>query len=219
MWITIAFVVVLLMITFLSNTLVNLHVPRVEVDFTQRRIIQSSAVSSGILRPADAERMFVIEAAFPLIHDFITEGLPVDITVGTARHEGRTGRIQPDGAWNIVTIEVESGTLQGGELAHVIVAERGEGHHHTIPLSALRQDMNGYFILYVNSARRFFGSNYYANILRIEVQARDHIHAAIFGDFGIDWPQKAIIINSDIPVHVGDSVRLVGGSELTPATR
>jgi len=168
-----------------------------------------------------SDNQFEIEAAFPLIQDFIATGQNVDVSVGTAQHEGRTRRIQPDGGRNIVTIAVESRDLAGGELAQVTVSSHGRSHPDIIPLSALREDTFGYFVLFVESVERFLGSNYYVFTQRVDVSSRDNTHVAISAAFGHAFQEDdnpiAIIVNSDIPVHSGDRVRLVGAGEFAPA--
>ena len=56
--ITIGFVVLLVFLTFFSRTLLDLHVPRVTLAFAAQGIISPQAISSGIVAPADTERVF-----------------------------------------------------------------------------------------------------------------------------------------------------------------
>ena len=83
-------------------------------------------------------------------------------------------------------------------------------HPHVVPISALRQDQNGYFILYVEPVPRRFGSGYYLQTLRVEVGRQSFSHGSIRGVWG-EIPDVAIVVNSDIPVHSGNRVRIVGG--------
>ena len=57
MRLTLAFIGLLLFFTFFSRTLVDLNVPRVSLTFSQQGHIRPEAVSSGIVRPADTERI------------------------------------------------------------------------------------------------------------------------------------------------------------------
>lgn len=83
-------------------------------------------------------------------------------------------------------------------------------HAHTIPVTALRQDMQGYFILYVESVPRRFGSNYYLRLVRVEPGRRSFTHVAIRTLWG-DMPEAGVVVNSDIFVFPGARVRIVGG--------
>ena len=54
----IAFVVLLVFLTFFSRTLLDLSVPRVSVAFVDRGSIHPEAISAGIVMPQDTERIF-----------------------------------------------------------------------------------------------------------------------------------------------------------------
>jgi len=160
---------------------------------------------------------FVIEASFPLVHEFITPDQRAEVTIGNAQHVGSTRQVRSDGGLNIVTIELTSDTLRGGELAQVNISAPSNMHASTIPLSALSRDTTGYFVLFVESVRGFLGSNYYASMQRVLVTTTDNTRAAIIGSFGTALPEDGVIIvNSDMPVHTGERVRLVGGGDFTP---
>lgn len=83
-------------------------------------------------------------------------------------------------------------------------------HANVIPVTALRQDQQGYFVLYVESVPRRFGSGYYLRALRVDVSHRGFTHAAIRATWG-EMPDTGIVINSDLHVFVGSRVRIVGG--------
>jgi hypothetical protein len=95
-------------------------------------------------------------------------------------------------------------------MASVIVSGGSSNHANTIPLSALREDTNGYFVMYIEAVPRRFGSSYYARIQRVETGRRDTTTVAISPVWGIPLTEEPIIINSDMPVHVGTRVRIVG---------
>ena len=56
--ITVVFVGLLIFLTFFSRTLLDLNVPRVSLAFIERGTINPEAISSGIVTPADTERIF-----------------------------------------------------------------------------------------------------------------------------------------------------------------
>jgi hypothetical protein len=162
---------------------------------------------------------FYIEASFPQAQDFIDVNQSAEIIIGTERLTGRTARIVPQGGRNNVIIEVQSGALRGGELASVIVSGGSSSHPNVIPLSALREDTNGYFVLYAESVPQRFGSNYYVRARRVEAGRRDTANVAINPVSGVPVPEEPLIINSDIPVHAGGRVRIVGGNDLISPAR
>ncbi|MCL2199940.1 MAG: hypothetical protein FWB80_13570 [Defluviitaleaceae bacterium] len=176
-------------------------------------ISEGAVVQEGaaILRTALANNRFYVEASFPQIQDFIDVGQNVEVTVGTERLTGRTARIVPQGGRNNAIIEVQSGSLRGGELVTVVVSGGNTNHPSVIPLSALREDQNGYFVLFVQAVPQRFGSSYYVRAFRVNAGRRDTTNVAITTSWGMEIPDEPIIINSDIPVGVGQRVRLVGG--------
>jgi multidrug efflux pump subunit AcrA (membrane-fusion protein) len=124
--------------------------------------------------------------------------------------QGNVATVIPDGGRNTVTIEVESRVLTGGELAMVTVLGASVSHPNIIPISALRMDMNDYFILYVEAEEGRFGTNYYVRQRRVTPGQSDSQNVAVNDYFsrGASF-NEPIIINSDSPVYPGMRVRLV----------
>jgi len=167
---------------------------------------------------------FEIEASFPQANDFIRTGQTVEIAIGgygtgdrtENRIEGRITQRTPEGARNIFTIEVESNSLIGGELGIVTAHGTRNNQPAVIPLSALREDAQGYFILYVERVERAFGSNYYLRTQRVVADARDSYNVAITGAFGVSLTEYPIVINSDMPLQTGERVRLTADYDFIP---
>jgi hypothetical protein len=153
---------------------------------------------------------FTIEASFPQVLDFIGINQNADVVIGTERLTGRTTRIVPEGGRNTVTIEVSSGSLRGGEMASVTVSGGSTNHPRIVPLSALREDQNGYFILFAEAVSQRRGSNYFLRALRVEPGRRDVANVAVSPSWGMDFPEEPVVVNSDMPVRAGDRVRIVG---------
>lgn len=177
-----------------------------------------SVVSEGapILTTALRNNRFVIETSFPQIQDFIDTGQDVDVSVGTQTINGTTARIVPDGGRNTVFIHVTSGQLLGGEMAQVTVSGGNTNHPNIIPLSALHEDEQGYYILFIMPQARRFGSSYYVMRMQVEATRRDDRHVAISTRWGMELPEEPIILNSDMPITVGRRVRLVATDSFTP---
>jgi hypothetical protein len=142
-------------------------------------------------------------------------GQDVDIQVGQNRFDGRTTRIVADGARNIVYIEITSAQLSGGEMARVTVSGGSTNHASVIPLSALREDAQGYFIYFIEPYERRLGSDYIVYQMMVDTLRRDDRYAAINSRWGA-LPEGPIIVNSDMPVSPNQRVRLVSGHEFTP---
>jgi multidrug resistance efflux pump len=169
-----------------------------------------SYVSEGmpVMATAIRNNRFVIEAHFPQSQEFIRANQQVEITVGTIHLEGTTNRVIPQGGQNLVVIEFASNELRGGEIATVNVRDRAANAQHIIPVGALRSHTTGYFILYVETEEGRFGNHYYLRSVMVEPGRRDARHVAISGRHGMALPQDPIVLNSDVPVNIGDRVRL-----------
>ena len=51
-------IVFLILVTFFSRTLADLHIPRVSIGFIEQGTVRPEATSNGVVRPADTERIF-----------------------------------------------------------------------------------------------------------------------------------------------------------------
>ena len=211
--IIIGFVGALVLLTFFSQTIVDMRVPRVVLGFYQSGFISHEALSFGQVLPTGASDRFEIEAMFPQSQDFIRHGQGAEIQIGDMRLEGTVAQVTPGGGVNTVTIDVESNQLTGGEFAQVLINGGRWPSSSIIPLSALRQDVSGYYILYVESQPRLLGRSYYVRTARVDVGRRDMFSVAISGQWGQSLPEEPIIVNSDMPVFVGSRVRLVDGQD------
>lgn len=190
----------------------------VRLDRDTSRTVTDTFVSPGsqvhegaaIMHTAVNNNRFYVEAGFPQVQDFIGVGQSAAVVVGRERITGNVTGIVPQGGRNNVTIEVQSNNLRGGESASITVSGGSSSHANTIPLSALREDNDGYFILYIESVPRRFGSGYYVRLQRVEPGRRDNSTVVINSIWGLALPEAPIIVNSSIPVHAGDRVRIVG---------
>jgi hypothetical protein len=124
----------------------------------------------------------------------------------------------------LVFLTFFANTLADISLPRVVLAFAGAGtittfgadgtaattrHAYVVPITALRQDPQGYFVLYVESVPQRLGSQYYLRMLRVEPSRRDFTHVAIRTLWG-DMPHAGMVVNSDIPVFSSARVRIVG---------
>jgi hypothetical protein len=178
-----------------------------------------SHVAEGmpVMMTAIRDNQFTIEATFPQSQDFIGTNQGASITIGTTEIEGTTSRVIPRGGRYIVTVDLRSNQLSGGELAWVTIRDRAANQRSVIPQSALRRHTTGYYILYVEAEDRRLGTHYYLRSVPVEVRGRDARSVAISGAHGQSLPTGPIVINSDMPVAAGMRVRLVDGNDFFPA--
>jgi len=169
-----------------------------------------------VMTTSISNNQFLIQASFPQSQDFIRVGQSVDVFVGTNEFSGTTTRIIPDGANNLVNIHVTGSQLASGQLARVTVSGGSSNHAQVIPISALRENQQGYFIMFVTPYERRLGSDYIVYQLQVDLVRRDARNAAITGRFGSELPTGPIIVNSDMPIGVNQRVRLVGSNDFEP---
>jgi len=176
-----------------------------------------SMVSEGmpVMTTSIRDNNFIIQAYFPQTQDFIGRNQNVEIQVGTNHMTGTTTNVVPDGARNLVYIEVNSNALTGGELAHVTVAGGNFPVSGAVPLSALREDTEGYYVFFVVPYARRLGSDYIVQQTRVNTGRRDSRHIAISVPWG-SLPDGPIVVNSDMPVSNSQRVRLVAGHDIVP---
>jgi len=199
-----------------------------EYAFANHRVIElmpgvtlGSNVHEGmaIMETSLRNNRFIIEASFPQADRFIEENQTVDVMIANDRFEGRTISVTPTGARNTVEIEITSNALRGGEWASVTVSGGVSTHPTILPLSAVHEDTNGYFILFLDVEERRFGGNHYiVRSMQVEVVRRDTSRVAITSRFfGLDLPSGPIILNSDIPIQPNMRVRPADGTDFSPA--
>ena len=179
-------------------------------------IVPGARVSEAmpVMRTAVRDGRFRVTAPFgqniPYI-DSLEEMRPAYIHFGAQEIIGRVARIFPEGDMMMVAVDVENTRFSGGERAMMRIQGTGTHSRQAIPRSALREDGQGFYMLYVEAEERLFGISYYARVRRIS--AIDARSADGFVAAGLDFFESPItapiIANSDRPVLAGDRVRPV----------
>ena len=88
----------------------------------------------------------------------------------------------------------------------LMLGEKGQNYDTIVPLSAIREDSNGKFILVVESKSTPLGNRYKASRIDIQILAEDETSAAISS---VLYGNEFIITASTKPLQDGDQVRLV----------
>jgi len=194
-----------------ANQTVSELMPGISVGMN---VMEGAPVMRTVLRNS----RFVVEASFRQADDFVAVGRTAEIAIADNRLEGRVSRVIQDGLWQIATIEISSAQPSGGEFATVTVSGVRSNQSTVIPLSALRENSDGYFILYIEADTRGFGTNYYTRIHRVNPGLRDAESVAITSALqGTNLPSYPIIIQSDMPIwSANQRVRLVAGYDFEP---
>jgi len=207
---TIVFIGFVLLLTFFSQTLADLFIPRVSLTFANSGTISPEAMSFGVVTQGDEG--FFVEAAFPSHFEFITIGRNAAINAGDVQAAGRIVQVEHRGGQNAALIEINDSGFEGGEFAFITVSEGIFNATHVVPLSAVREEQHGFFVLYIEAVPRLFGYNYFVRRIFVDVDRRDVWNAAVSPRFGQGEIVNPVVVNSDTPVYVGARVRFAGGN-------
>lgn len=102
-----------------------------------------------------------------------------------------------------------TGEVVPGEQYSLTMENEGKLYEYLIPLSALRTDSSGYFILGMESEETPFGQRYKAKRVSVKVLEKNSQQVAIKGNFG---NISEVITYSSVPIESGDQVK-VGENE------
>jgi multidrug efflux pump subunit AcrA (membrane-fusion protein) len=107
------------------------------------------------------------------------------------------------GQGRIVEMNV-TGDVTVGQTLDFVVGQRSTNYEAVLPKSALREDNNGKFVLYIEAKQTPLSTRYYARRLDVQEQASDDTNVAVSGLMGGEF----IITTSTKPIEAGMQVRL-----------
>lgn len=114
-------------------------------------------------------------------------------------HKSKTDKNKMD-----ITFDI-SGNVAVGETYTLSVGEKSANYDAIVPTSAVREDSNGKYVLYIETKSTPLGNRYYARRQNVEVLTSDDTKSAITGTF--DWGTY-VITTTQKPVKENDQVRL-----------
>lgn len=114
-------------------------------------------------------------------------------------HKSKTDKNKMD-----ITFDI-SGNVAVGETYTLSVGEKSANYDAIVPTSAVREDSNGKYVLYIETKSTPLGNRYYARRQNVEVITSDDTRTAITGTF--DWGTY-VITTTQKPVKENDQVRL-----------
>ena len=105
----------------------------------------------------------------------------------------------------ILMFSISGEDIQEGQNLTLSVGQKSSNYDFIVPLSALKEDNNGTFILIVETKSTPFGSRYIAKRVEVEVLEKDDKNAAVKAElFGYEY----VITTSSKPLENGDQVKL-----------
>ncbi len=107
------------------------------------------------------------------------------------------------GQGRIVEMSI-TGDVTVGQTLDFVVGQRSTNYEAVLPKSALREDNNGKFVLYIEAKQTPLSTRYYARRLDVQEMASDDTNVAVSGLMGGEF----IITTSTKPIEAGMQVRL-----------
>lgn len=104
-----------------------------------------------------------------------------------------------------ITASLPEGNYASGEKATLEVRKRSENFARCLPISAIRRDSGGEYVLVMRETGTVLGKEYTLARVNVTVLDSDSTTAAVSSEVG---PQDKIITSSSKPVDEGDRVRL-----------
>ena len=118
-----------------------------------------------------------------------------------------TGISNPDENGNVkITISLPDGNWRQGQRVEVQAVTSRQTYHMCIPLSALRSDNSGYFVLVVEQSVSVLGVVNTVSRIPVTVDAFDSQMAAVSGPLD---HSSGVIVSSNKIIQTGDRVRII----------
>ncbi|MCR5460193.1 MAG: hypothetical protein K6F51_09875 [Acetatifactor sp.] len=106
----------------------------------------------------------------------------------------------------VLTFSVAGDSVMVGQNLNISVGQRSQEYDCIIPKSALRNDINGDYVLIIESKSTPLGNRYIARRVDIQILAQDDNQAAVSGALNT-W-QDYVITTASGPIEAGSQVRI-----------
>ena len=106
----------------------------------------------------------------------------------------------------MLTFTVDGNSVTAGQSLNISVGQKSQTYDCIVPLSALRNDNNGDYLLIVESKSTPLGNRYIATRVDVQVLAKDDTQAAVSGALN-GWGDY-VITTSSAPIKAGSQVRM-----------
>ena len=105
----------------------------------------------------------------------------------------------------VLVFSLSGESVQPGQNLTLSVGEKSSNYDLVVPLSAIREDNNGKFVLILDTKNTPFGSRYVAKKVEVKVLAEDDKVAAVDGEL-MGW--EYVITNASKHIENKDQVKL-----------
>ncbi len=104
-----------------------------------------------------------------------------------------------------LTAILPAGSYLPGERATMNVRKRSKNYTACLPISAIRQDSGGEYVLIIHESNTVLGKELVVSRINVVVADRDATTVAVSGGIG---PEDRVIVSSNKPIDVGDRIRV-----------
>ena len=109
-----------------------------------------------------------------------------------------------------LVIDMPDGRLETGTRAEIEIVQRSENYSAVIPLQALHEEQNGYFVLVMEEEQGVMGKELVAKRYEVKVQDKNSTNAAL--EEGLLTSEQEIISSSSRSIGDGSRVRKMEGN-------
>ncbi len=104
-----------------------------------------------------------------------------------------------------VVIDLPEGVLEAGANAEIEIVQKSENYGSVIPIQALHEEQNGYYVLVVEQEQGVMGKEQVARRFEVKVQDKNNMYAAL--EDGVLTQEQEIISSSSRTIDDGSRVR------------
>lgn len=109
-----------------------------------------------------------------------------------------------------LVIDMPDGRLETGTRAEIEIVQKSENYSAVIPLQALHEEQNGYFVLVMEEEQGVMGKELVAKRYEVKVQDKNSTNAAL--EEGLLTSEQEIISSSSRSIGDGSRVRKMEGN-------
>ena len=203
----ISFFVLMLLLTFFSNTILNWSLPEVSTCDVSGGTITAKVMGSAVVEETEAGPI----ARFVVSAEMAARFMPGDqaslMGVRLPREAAAVLRSKEAKAGDLSRTELvfDIQNVSVGSAVYITLGDRGTAYSAVVPNSALRQDVNGLYVLTLRESRTPLGNRYVAERVNVTLLDRDDVCAAVSG--GVS-EGDTVIVNTSRPLEPGTQVKL-----------
>ena len=202
----IAFFVILILLTFFSNTILNWSLPEVSAWTVTGGAITAKVMGMAVVEETDAGSTAHFPVSAEMAAKFTSGDKASLMGVRLPKNAAAvlSGKAADPGDPSRTELIFDVRNVNAGTAVYITLGDRGTHYPAVVPNSAVRQDVNGLFVLTLRETRTPLGNRYVTERVNITLLDRDDANAAVSG--GIT-EGDTVIINSSKPLMPGLQVK------------